>query len=1188
MCPYHGDEGEVMSGSRTLTRRGTIVLIVAMLAAMLALIAPPAAAINGDAPVAYTLTILHNNDGESQVIGTGPGDAYGGAARFKTVVDDLRASATTDGVVMLSSGDNFLAGPEFQAGLVNGVPFYDTIAMALIGYDAVNLGNHDFDFGPDVLADFIDGYAVYGATTPPYVAANLDFSGEPRLQAYVDSGILRPSVVLDVGGQQIGVIGADTPRLPTISSPRNVVVDIDVAGVIQAEIDALTTAGVDKIILTTHLQSIDEEIALGTQLSGADVIIAGGGDELLANPGDLLIPGDTPFAPYPMMTVGDDGNEIPVVTTSGEYKYVGRLVVGFDAAGNVVEIDTGSGPVRVSGVAPDAVVPDPQVQTDVVDPVVAALAGQAANVIGTSEVALDGRRNSVRRVEANEGNLIADAHLWQARQVAAAYGVDSPQIALQNGGGIRNDSIVPPGDITELDTFDMVPFPNFLVVVEDVPAAQIKEILENAYSRVEFGDGRFAQIAGMEVVYDPTGTPRIALNDGTVTQEGDRIWSVMLDDGTVLVEDGMVVPGAPSVDVATIDFLANGGDQYPFGGLPYTGIGFTYQQGLYNYITDGLGGLITAADYPEGGEGRIVAEIQPITIPEIQGDGQFSAYDGMLVRTMGVVTAVAANGRDMWIQDVWGDGDPATSDGIQVDDVQTLGVLPAVGDMVDVTATVDELQFGNSLPVTMLNNPVPAAFSIISSGNPLPEPVMLTDLPNEVMAEGIAFWEALEGMRVSAEKGEVVAATNGFGEFGFVTKADAKKGSGYQKKTGVILLRPLIADDVDYNPERIMVDDITVDEAIVVQVGDEVKHLTGVVDYTFSMYKLQPTEWEVKTDKPPKPGKAVSKRSGGGEGKKDVSITTYNVENLFDLLDDPIKEDEGSTPDPEDLKVKLAKLARAIEDELELPEILVVQEIENTSILQLLGDMVNAATGTHYMAVSFETSDVRGIEVGFLWDTDRVSLLDAFQMSGPDVEAAFGPASPSPGREPLVGLFDIDGTEVWIIGNHFKSKSGDDPLYGVNWPPIRITETQRHAQAMAVRSFVDDLFAADPMANVIVTGDMNDFEFGEPGEGPTHTVGILEGGPGRVPLYNVIWEEKDEERWSFVFDGNSQVLDHMLVSPSLLPRLKAADFLHFNTPYPDVLSEDPTTAIRSSDHDALEGRFDFHKKDKKPKKVKAF
>jgi hypothetical protein len=287
------------------------------------------------------------------------------------------------------------------------------------------------------------------------------------------------------------------------------------------------------------------------------------------------------------------------------------------------------------------------------------------------------------------------------------------------------------------------------------------------------------------------------------------------------------------------------------------------------------------------------------------------------------------------------------------------------------------------------------------------------------------------------------------------------------------------------------------------------------------------------------------------------------------------KDDAGSTPTPDELENKLAKLAMAIEVELELPEILVVQEIENAAILQVLGDRINAANGTAYVATSFESSDARGIEVGFLWDADRVNLLDAYRMSGPDVDLWFGLNSPSPGREPLVGVFQVEGRTITIVGNHFKSKGGDDPLFGVNQPPIRETEVQRKGQAGVVRDFVSAVLDANPDALVMVAGDLNDFQFGEPGEGDDHPVAILEGIGDGVPLINLINLEKDDERFTYVYDGNSQVLDHMLVSPALFELLAGIDALHFNASFPASLGGDASSPFRSSDHDPVEGRFVF-------------
>jgi 2',3'-cyclic-nucleotide 2'-phosphodiesterase (5'-nucleotidase family) len=614
------------SAAHILLRRLSVVVAVAMLVAAAA---APVSAARSEPKVDFWLTILHNNDGESQVVDAGSGlEDFGGAARFKTVVDNLKREAAvgppmTPGakraVVMISSGDNFLAGPEFNVGLMNGVPFYDTIAMELIGYDAVNLGNHDFDFGPDVLADFIDGYKV----APPYVSANLDFSGEPRLQAYVDAGVIVPSTVIKARGELIGVIGLETPNLPFISSPRNVEVSDALTFLVQAQVDRLEAMGVDKIILSSHLQNIENEMELVEEIDGVDVVIAGGGDELLANDGDLLIPGDegAVYGGYPQMAEDEDGTEVPIVTTSGEYRYVGKLVVGFDKAGNLLKVHDSSGPVRVatgtcndSVPCGDAVMPDPMMQAMVVDPVEAGVAALGGTVIGTSAVDLDGLRNSVRSMETNEGNLIADALFWWAEENAGAYGVAPPTVALQNSGGIRNNTIIPAGDITILDTFDMAPFPNFVSMSESISRQQFKEILENAVACTQSADfanplcgsGRFTQVSGFSFSWSAAGTAMVIDVDGSVVTPGTRVLDVTLADGTAIVIGGVVQAGAP-INIVTNDFSARGGDQWPFGGAPYVTMGATYQQALQWYIEEGLSGVISAGDYPEGGEGRIVA-----------------------------------------------------------------------------------------------------------------------------------------------------------------------------------------------------------------------------------------------------------------------------------------------------------------------------------------------------------------------------------------------------------------------------------------------------------------------------------------------------------------------------------------------------------------------------------------------------
>ena len=601
------------NATRTMKFRYTALLVL-LIAAFTASACDDKNNNNPPTPSSVVLTVFHNNDGESQLVNAGEGlEDFGGLAKFATLLDNLRAEADAgEGSVniTINSGDNFIPGPEFSASIAKGVPFYDSIGLNSMDYDAMAIGNHEFDFGPDLLEQFIISFD----NPPPFVTANLVFTAEPVLQALVYDGIIVRTTIIEKDGQEIGIVGLTTTELPFISSPRNVEVLTDLAGIVQTEVDAFADAGINKVILISHLQAITNEIDLAAEVTGLDIIVAGGGQELLANPDDLLVPGDelaNAFGPYPVVTQLADGSDVLVVTTNGGYKYVGLLKVEFDADGVIMAVDDASGIYRVAGGDnPDAVAPNEFIQVNVVDPVVEFTSGLADNVIAASEVALEGRRSpGVRTEETNLGNLVADSLLWQARLLAGEFGVASPDVALQNGGGIRNDTLIPAGAITELTTFDILPFANFVSIVPGIPREQFKEIMENCVSVAPTADGRFAQIAGFSMVYDPAETAQVLDDDLGVVTPGTRVRSIILDNGTVIVADGAVVPGAP-VGIVTNDFSARGGDQYPFRDAPFTTVGVVYQQALANYLVgplvDGaLGGVVTSAEYPEGGEGRI-------------------------------------------------------------------------------------------------------------------------------------------------------------------------------------------------------------------------------------------------------------------------------------------------------------------------------------------------------------------------------------------------------------------------------------------------------------------------------------------------------------------------------------------------------------------------------------------------------
>ncbi|MEM9836712.1 MAG: choice-of-anchor I family protein [Bacteroidota bacterium] len=538
-------------------------------------------------PRGYELRIVHNNDGESKIVGSELPDMrlFGGADRFVSIVDDLRDEEGD--IVVLSSGDNYLPGPAFNASLARpeGSPLYDSEVLNAIGYDALAIGNHDFDLGPDILQRVIEETAP---TDPKFVSANLDFTAEPGLQALVTSERIVASTIVQRGEEQIGVVGLTTPALPTITSPGGVVVDPDLVSNAQNEIDMLVAQGVNKIILISHLQSINQERELAGQLTDVDVIIAGGGDELLTNdPATNEIGGLATFGEYPLRELDANQDTVYIVTTPGEYRYVGNLIVEFDEAGKIFAINQESDLIPVIGELDS----DPEVAA-IVDSINAYNENLDNNIIARTEVDLDSLRASVRTMETNQGNLITDAFLWWLEN-RSDIDLDEniPVVAVQNGGGIRDDEVIPANsDISELKTFDILPFSNFVSVLNPLTPAQFKSALENAVSLVENGDGRFLQIAGFEIIYDTAGVA-----------DESRIYEVMLNDGTFIVQNYELVPNAPDVYIVTNSFTANGGDGFDeFAAAGFTNIGPSYQRALFEYLLaeNGVDGVVTAEDYP--------------------------------------------------------------------------------------------------------------------------------------------------------------------------------------------------------------------------------------------------------------------------------------------------------------------------------------------------------------------------------------------------------------------------------------------------------------------------------------------------------------------------------------------------------------------------------------------------------------
>ncbi|MFN3260140.1 MAG: choice-of-anchor I family protein, partial [Pikeienuella sp.] len=584
---------------------------------------------------AFTLEILHVTDQEAS------SGAVFDAPRLSAVMNALEAQdlgndGIADNTLRLSSGDAILPGLFFQASAaVFGVAgLADMIIQNELGFDAIAFGNHEFDFGSGFIADLIDGtfdldgnpatpetpasYSFEGVpdfmgTDFPYLSSNLDFSTEPSLAPLEVPGGGAPmpntvtsSVVFEMSGELVGVVGATTPTIDFISSPGLLGVlpeDFDsaptpeqidaLAAIIQAEVDSLLAANptMNKVILLAHMQQISIEQELAKRLTDVDIIVAGGSNTRLLDETDRLRDGDTAQGVYPLVETNAGGTQTLIVNTDGSYKYIGRLVIDFDAEGNIIaesydaEIsgayatdDAGVAALGAEGLI------DPEIQA-VADLIGAQIELTEGNVFGVSDVYLAGLRPEVRQQETNLGNLTADANLFEAKKADA-----SVLVSIKNGGGIRDDIgqiivpaggteavripneeildgegnvIKPEGGISQNDIIGALRFNNSLTIVT-LTGEELRAVLEHGVAASTYDEnggvnqqGRFPQVAGVSFSFDPD------------LPGGARIVNAAIlgDDGEVLIElvrDGETVSPDTPIRVVTLGFLADGGDGYPF------------------------------------------------------------------------------------------------------------------------------------------------------------------------------------------------------------------------------------------------------------------------------------------------------------------------------------------------------------------------------------------------------------------------------------------------------------------------------------------------------------------------------------------------------------------------------------------------------------------------------------------------
>ena len=462
----------------------------------------------GAASADYSLTILHTNDFHARFepiskydSGCGSednaeGKCFGGSARLVTAIADAKARSNNS--ILVDGGDQF-----------QGTLFYTYYKGALaaemmnkVGYDAMTVGNHEFDDGPEVLAGFMS------AVNFPVLMSNADVSNEPLL-----AGKLAKSTVIERGGEKLGLIGLTPDDTDDLASPGDNITFSDPVAAVQGEVDALTAMGVNKIIVLSHSgYGVDQRVAAET--TGVDVIVGGHSNTLLSNTNERAA------GAYPTMV-----GETAIVQAYAYGKFLGELNVTFNDAGEITEA------------VGEPLVMDASVTED--EATVARIAEAAkpleeirTKVVAETAAAIEGDRSVCRAVECPMGSLIADAMLDRVKD----QGVE---IAIQNGGGIR--ASIDAGPVTMGEVLTVLPFQNTLSTFE-VDGATIVAALENGVSELEEGAGRFAQVAGISFTVD------------SAAEVGARISDVMV--GGAAIDLGKIY------GIVSNNYVRNGGDGY--------------------------------------------------------------------------------------------------------------------------------------------------------------------------------------------------------------------------------------------------------------------------------------------------------------------------------------------------------------------------------------------------------------------------------------------------------------------------------------------------------------------------------------------------------------------------------------------------------------------------------------------------
>ncbi len=688
------------------------------------------------------------------------------------------------------------------------------------------------------------------------------------------------------------------------------------------------------------------------------------------------------------------------------------------------------------------------------------------------------------------------------------------------------------------------------------------------------------QVAGPAIIKDaPALVAPGELFTYTITVENELGFT--LDD--VVITD--VVPANTTFAYALGGGGASGGViSWTVVSLPHLG------SATVRFVVTATGSIttITNADYavvasnfstPTAGASVVTIVDTQLRIRHIQGASHVSPLVDQDVQDVhGIVTAKRSKG--FYMQDPNPDSDDATSEAIFVYTISAPTVN--VGDEVLVSGTVAEFRYKAAhlsmtrieeptVVVSSTGNPLPAA-TVIGTGGRIPPQQVIDDDALSVFdpaTDGIDFYESLEAMLVQVNDAIVVGPTS-YGVIPVVGDNGANVG----------LLTPrggIVVQADDFNPERILVDEAIIgyNTAPSVNVGASFTGpITGVIDYNdydgnFNLLNVNPL--------PATSGGVVSETTTAPTADQ-LSVASFNVYNL----------------DPGDSVTRCAGLAGQIVNNLQSPDIIGLQEIQDnsgttdngivdaTATYTTLIAAIQAAGGPTYDFCDISPEDGKdggvpggNIRVGFLFRTDRgLTFVDrpgavattavTVTMGATGVELSHSPGRIDPAnsafndsRKPLVGEFLFNGRKMFVVVNHFNSKGGDDALFGRTQPPVLYSEVQRLQQAQVVNDFVDSILALDANANVIVLGDLNDFQFSTP-VSDTLAADVLTNLVSTLPI---------TEQYTYLYVGNSQVLDHILVSDNLFKNASIEfDVVHVN-------AEFAYSSSRPSDHDPVVATF---------------